>query len=83
MHLVAGSDITMVGAKSESEALYLIWGALTDEMDAPHRGSPEQNAAAVEHMKRAAAEWLEALPSADNRSAYCDKWVYEECGYER
>ena len=31
-------------------ALYSIWAALTDEMDAPGRGSPDQDAASVRHM---------------------------------
>ena len=45
-----------------------IWGALTDEMDAPGRGSPEQDAAAVRHMKQAAAEWLTVVDSPQNSS---------------
>lgn len=67
----------------EPMALYLIWGSLTDEMDAPGRGLPEQDAAAVRHMKRAAAEWLSVVHAPQERVAYCDRWVYEECGYER
>ncbi|MFI7605468.1 hypothetical protein ACIBTV_10110 [Micromonospora sp. NPDC049366] len=64
-------------------ALYLIWGALTDEMDAPGRGSPEQDAAAVRRMKQAAAEWLTVVDSPEGRTAYLDRWVHEECGYAR
>lgn len=64
-------------------ALSLIWGALTDEMDAPGRGSPEQDAAAVRHMKQAAAEWLRVVDSPKDRAAYLDRWVHDECGYER
>jgi len=64
-------------------ALYLIWGALTDEMDAPGRGSPEQDDAAVKHMKQAAAEWLTVVDSPEYRAAYLDRWVHDECGYER
>ncbi|GAA2470178.1 hypothetical protein [Winogradskya humida] len=64
-------------------ALNLIWGALTDEMDAPGRGSPEQDAAAVRHMKQAATEWLEKMGTPEDRSAFCDRWVHDECGYER
>jgi hypothetical protein len=52
-------------------------------MDAPGRGSPEQDAAAIEHMKRAAAEWLAVLDSPESRAAYLDRWVFDECGYER
>ncbi|MEU5563451.1 hypothetical protein [Micromonospora musae] len=64
-------------------ALYLIWGALTDEMDAPGRGSPEQDAAAVRHMKQAAAEWLAVVDTQVNRATYLDRWVHDECGYQR
>jgi hypothetical protein len=64
-------------------AIHLIWGALTDEWDAPGRASAEQDAAAVQHMKQAATEWLSVADSLDERSAYLDRWVYEECGYER
>ncbi len=64
-------------------ALYLIWGALTDEMDAPGRGSPEQDDAAVRHMKQAAAEWLTVVDVPKDRVAYLDRWVHDECGYER
>lgn len=63
--------------------LYLLWGALTDEMDAPGRGSPEQDAAAVAHMKQAATEWLEVFGTDAARDAYLDRWVFEECGYDR
>ncbi|WP_431884086.1 hypothetical protein [Micromonospora gifhornensis] len=82
-----------VGAMSETPtgeylpdiptALNLIWGALTDEMDAPGRGSPEQDAAAVRHMKQAAAEWLTVVNSPVDRATYLDHWVHEECGYRR
>jgi hypothetical protein len=64
-------------------ALNLIWGALTDEMDAPGRGSPEQDAAAVRHMKQAAIEWLTVVEMPNDRAAYLDRWVHDECGYER
>ncbi|MFI7080445.1 hypothetical protein ACIBO1_24380 [Micromonospora sp. NPDC049903] len=64
-------------------ALNLIWGALTDEMDAPGRGSPEQDAAAVRHMKQAAVEWLAVVDSPVDRATYLDRWVHEECGYRR
>lgn len=64
-------------------ALNLIWGALTDEMDAPGRGSPDQDAAAVRHMKQAAIEWLTVVEMPNDRAAYLDRWVHDECGYER
>jgi hypothetical protein len=67
----------------EPSRLYLIWGALTDAMDAPGRGSPEQDVAAVRDMKRAAAEWLAVVGEPEPRSAYLDRWVHDECGYER
>lgn len=63
--------------------IYLIWAALTDGMDAPGRGSPEQDATAVKHMKQAASEWLTVVDSSVDRAAYLDRWVHVECGYER
>lgn len=57
----------------EPMALYLVWGALTDEMDAPGRGSPEQDAAAVRRMKRAAEEWLTVVGERELRMAYLDQ----------
>jgi hypothetical protein len=68
---------------NEPMALYLIWGSLTDEMDAPGRESPDQDAAAVRHMRQAATEWLAVVGVPENRAAYCDRWVYEESGYAR
>ncbi|GLW36015.1 hypothetical protein Areg01_89500 [Actinoplanes regularis] len=63
--------------------LNLIWGALTDEMDAPGRGSAEQDVQAVRHIKQAAVEWLGVMNSPDDRAAYLDFWVHDECGYPR
>lgn len=83
MSLAASQDAPRQYPNEEPMALYLIWGALTDEMDAPGRGSPEQDASAVGHMKRAAAEWLAVVDAPKVRAAYCDRWVHEECGYER
>ena len=63
-------------------AIFLVWAALTDEVDAPGR-SAEQRAAGSPHMKRAAAEWLSVVSSPEDRTAYLDRWQYEECGYQR
>lgn len=70
-------------AGEEPVALCLIWGSLTDEMDAPGRGSADQDTVAVDRMKRAAAEWLAVVHAPEERAAYCDRWVHHECGYER
>ncbi len=83
MAMEALSPTVGVPAEELSGGLYLIWGALTDAMDAPGRGGVEQDVAAVAQMKRAAAEWLEALGADSSRRAYLDRWVHEECGYER
>ncbi len=60
--------------------LWLIWGALTDWVEL----RPEGSAQAEATMVRAAEEWL-SLPSteSDARTAYLDRWVYDELGYER
>ena len=60
--------------------LWLIWGALTDrfELRTGERQTVENE------MIRAAGEWL-ALDSGDTTSvsAYLDRWVYDELGYEK
>ena len=78
MSLTAGEYLDEVAVE-----VHRIWGALTDEVDAPGRGSPEHLASAVRRMKRAAAEWLLVLDAPDQRAAYLDRWAYDECGYER
>ncbi len=83
IRVAASPDAPGQYPEEEPMALYMIWGALTDAMDAPGRGSPEQDAAAVAHLRRAAAEWLAVVDAPQGRAAYCDRWVHEECGYER
>jgi hypothetical protein len=89
---IAFSDVAMNAMTEQPQGkylpwlpsrVYLIWGALTDEVDAPGRGSPEQDAAAVTHMKRTASEWLEVSRSPQRRDEYLDRWVHDECGYAR
>ncbi len=81
---MGGMDATASGYLPHVPAgLYQVWGALTYEVDAPGRGSPEQDEAAMRHMKQAAAEWLEVSRIPDKRLEYLDRWVYDECGYER
>ena len=63
--------------------VHLIWALLTDEMDLPGRESDENAAAATRHMKRAATEWLTVAHLPNDRAAYLDRWLYEECGCER
>jgi hypothetical protein len=60
--------------------LWLIWGALTDWVEL----RPEESTQAEATMVRASTEWL-AIPKADShgRTAYLDRWVYDEMGYER
>jgi hypothetical protein len=60
--------------------LWLIWGALTDWVE----NRPEEKTQAEEEMRRAAREWLSLdLNDSNARTAYLDRWVYEEMGYER
>jgi hypothetical protein len=61
--------------------LYLVWGSLTDAVDAP-RANPDPTEAA-ETMRRAAREWLSVAPDPEARQRYLDRWLYEECGYQR
>ncbi len=61
--------------------LYLIWGSLTDAIDAPS-ANPDPTEAA-ETMRRAASEWLSVPADPEARRKYFDQWMYHECGYQR
>ncbi|MBK5307873.1 MAG: hypothetical protein JJD92_14405 [Frankiaceae bacterium] len=63
--------------------VYVIWAALSDEMDAPGRAGPEVEAAAAAHMKRAAKEWLGCVHDPQARATYLDHWKHVECGYDK
>jgi hypothetical protein len=60
--------------------LWLIWGALTDLVET----QPARRSEAEGKMLQAAKEWL-AVSNGDAvlRTAYLDRWVYEEMRYER
>jgi hypothetical protein len=59
--------------------LWLIWGALTDWVEQ----KPAEAEQAESSMILAAQEWL-SLPETDEaQRAYFDRWLYDECGYER
>jgi hypothetical protein len=60
--------------------LWLIWGALTDLVEK----QPARRLETEAKMLQAAKEWL-AVSNGDvaSRTAYLDRWVYEEMGYER
>jgi hypothetical protein len=60
-------------------ALWLIWGALTDWVE----NRPTERAAAEEKMSAAAREWLTVEGDEALTEAYCQRWVYDEMGYER
>lgn len=82
--MAAMSETAEGGGIAEAPAaLYLLWAALTDEMDAPAPRSPQRDTAAVRRMKQAAAEWLTVVDRPAGRSAYLDRWVHDECGYQR
>jgi hypothetical protein len=63
--------------------LWLIWGSLTDWIDGPKGEEPGAVDDASAAMKRAAEEWLVVAQDRNARDQYFDRWVYEECGYER
>lgn len=60
--------------------LWLTWGALTDWVE----NKPDEKTLAEEVMRRAASEWL-SLDAKDSktRTAYLDRWVYDEMGHVR
>lgn len=70
----------MTSSSEIMHPLWLIWGALTDWVEV----HPSEEKEAEATMLRASKEWL-SLESADaeSRTAYFDRWVYEEMGYKR
>ena len=79
--LIWKSSMSNMANSSEiMHPLWLIWGALTDWVEV--RPLEEKEAEAT--MLRAAKEWLSLEPSnTESRTAYFDRWVYEEMGYKR
>ena len=63
--------------------IWLIWGNLTDRVDGPRGREPGAEEAASSEMRRAASEWLAVATDQASRDVYFDRWVYEECGYDR
>ena len=59
---------------------WLIWGSLTDWVE----NRPEELHNAESAMVRASSEWL-YLDHRNPKSIqeYCDRWVYDELGYQR
>jgi hypothetical protein len=69
------------GAKVDDDAWahWLIWGSLGDwrEWPAAHHRQAE------EWIRQASREWLEVEDDEAARLAFCDRWVYDICGYAR
>jgi hypothetical protein len=66
-----------------AEPLFLIWASLTDLVDGARGREPDAEASATLVMIRAAKEWLAISRNEAKRELYLDRWMYEECGYER
>jgi hypothetical protein len=87
----AGSEIWKLGMDGIGDdylrptawPLWLIWGSLTDLVDGRRGQEPGAEERASEVMRRAASEWLDASGDPLARSRYLDRWVYDECGYDR
>ena len=75
--------IAMAHASKSNEIiwpLWLIWGALTDWAET----KPDEQMQAEQEMLRAAREWLSLKPNDTKaKTAYLDRWVYDEMKYER
>jgi len=69
------------GIQDVARPLSLIFGHLTDPVDWP--GREHEIDAAEAEIKRAANEWLVVADDPKGRDRYFDRWLYEECGYER
>ena len=86
-----GLDLSSFGATNASDPelaesampLWLMWGSLTDAIDGPGAGDPEVVAWGMDGLRRAAVEWLALEDEPECRRRYFDRWVYDECGYQR
>jgi hypothetical protein len=68
---------------SLAEKIFLIWASLTDLVDGPRGREPGAEASASLMMIRAAEEWLAISSNETERELYLERWMHEECGYER
>ena len=75
-HIARGDDV-----KAAAWPLWLIWGSLTDRLDGT--AAPDDPNESVTMMQRAAEEWIAMAGEPAARTAYLDRWVHDECGYER
>lgn len=88
-----GLRLSALGAEAASHSwetgysIIQIWGALTDMIDAPGGwggiNKPDKEDRATALMIRAAKEWLVVSSSESDRQAYCDRWKYDELGFQR
>jgi hypothetical protein len=86
-----GLELVSVGSRgmldesvaTVAEPLFLIWASLTDLVDGARGREPDAEASATLVMIRAAKEWLAISRNEAKRELYLDRWMYEECGYER
>jgi hypothetical protein len=78
--IIWATAMAVVDSPELMHPFWLIWGALTDWVEL----RPEETAEAEATMVRAAKEWL-SLPRTEShaRTAYLNRWVYDEMGYER
>lgn len=63
----------------QCHALWLLWGGLTDRVEV----RPDETAEAEAAIRRAASEWLDVADDEPARTAFFDRWLYDEIGYER
>lgn len=66
-----------------AEPLFLVWASLTETFDEARGREPDAEAPAPLMMIRAAKEWIAISRDETERERYLDRWMYEECGYER
>jgi hypothetical protein len=58
---------------------WLIWGAITDWVE----NRPAERLEAETKMRQAAQQWFEInRDDVASVKSYCDRWVYDEMGYE-
>jgi hypothetical protein len=59
-----------------------MWDALNKRVEWPFDESGS-NVAAYDLIRRAASEWLGVAEDESGRTAYFERWLYDECGYPR
>jgi hypothetical protein len=64
-------------------SLYCVWAELAGQADGPLPGFPDLREHGLDGLRRSAAACRALPPDLRVREAWAERWMYEECGYER